>query len=63
MKPLQDAKNDIQKLAYAFKKEQAFKFNQTEMTYFERIIGVMEPKSKAKKHMGASIDYLKSHIC
>jgi len=63
MKSLHDAKNDIQKLAFAFKKEPAFKFNQTELTYFERIIGVMEPKSNAKKHMGVSINYLKSHIC
>ena len=63
MKPLQEAKVDIQRLAQAFKKEPAFKFNTNEMTYWEGIYAILQPKAKAKRHMDESLNYLKQHIC
>ena len=51
MKEFEDSRNNIQKLAAVFKKEPAFKFNEKEMTYFEKLYRIMDPKLKAKKHM------------
>ena len=59
MKPFTEAKFDIQRLAAAFKKENAFKFNESEMAYFERLHELLTPKAKARKHMAAAMDYLK----
>ena len=63
MKPLLEAQRDIDRLALAFKQEKAFKFNQREMAYYERLYSILEPKAKARKHMGISLDYMKNHIC
>ena len=57
------AKSDISKLATAFPREQAFKFSEKEMNYFERLYQVLDPKLKAKQHMKAAFDFLGSHIC
>ena len=43
-----EAKSDIFRLATAFPKEQAFKFSEKEMNYFERLYQILEPKPKAK---------------
>ena len=45
---MSEAKSDILKLSMAFPKEQAFKFSEKEMSYFERLYRILDPKSKAK---------------
>ena len=53
---------DILRLAAAFQNEPSFKFNETEMTYFQRIYDALEPKAKAAKHMEAAMYYMRNHI-
>ena len=58
MKGFEESRNDIQRLAAAFKKEPAFKFNENELTYFERLYRILDPKPKAKNHMKNAMEYL-----
>ena len=63
MKGFEESRNDIQRLAAAFKKEPAFKFNENELTYFERLYRILDPKPKAKNHMKSAMEYLSKHVC
>lgn len=58
-----EARQDIRNLSLAFGKEHAFRFNEQEITYFEKLFGILEPKLKAKSHMKVALDYLSQHIC
>ena len=59
----EESRNDIARLAVAFKKEPAFKFSEPEMTYFERLYRILDPKPKAKRHMSIAMEYLNKHVC
>ncbi len=58
-----EAKKDISDLAQAFSKELAFKFNEQELTFFEKLVNILTPKPKVKKHMLNAYEYMKSHVC
>ena len=51
MKKFEESRFDIQRLSRAYAKEPAFKFNESEMTYFEKLFRILDPKNKAKGHM------------
>ena len=53
-----EAKKDIGDLSQAFSKELAFKFNEQELTYFEKLANMLTPKTKVKKHMQNAFEYI-----